>query len=110
MLFPRSSFNRRGLSVDISGVIDSGYMGYLLIPIKNNTNNQTIRLYPGERVCQVVFQQLASPIPRDENVVTPHHAQLRKTPKELSVTQEQNEEKKYILSGDLDKLKKNYGA
>lgn len=62
VLYPRSSINRRGLSVDLSGIIDAGYDGVLAIPIRNNTATQVIRIYPGERFCQVVFQELSEPV------------------------------------------------
>lgn len=58
VLYPRSSVSRRGLSVDLTGIIDAGYEGQLLIPIRNNTHNQVVRLYPGERFCQIVFETL----------------------------------------------------
>ncbi|MCI0542264.1 dCTP deaminase [bacterium] len=58
VLYPRSSVNRKGLSVDLTGIIDSGYEGQLTIPIRNNTKSQIIRLYPGERFCQVIFEEL----------------------------------------------------
>lgn len=109
-LFPRSSYNRRGLSVDISGVIDSGYKGYLLIPIKNNTKNQTIRLYPGERVCQVVFEQLSSELTvKEVRVDSPHRKELRSTlPKSLTVAPLQDDEKKYLIEGKLEELKRDH--
>jgi len=62
ILYPRSSINRRGLSVDLSGVVDSRYEGNLIVPIRNNTQTQVIRVYPGERFCQIVFSPLASKI------------------------------------------------
>lgn len=58
ILYPRSSTNRKGLSVDLTGIVDSGYKGQLAIPIRNNTESQTIKLYPGERFCQIVFEKL----------------------------------------------------
>ena len=58
ILYPRSSVNRQGLSVDLSGIIDAGYEGTLVIPVRNNTPGQVVRIYPGERFCQVVFQTL----------------------------------------------------
>ncbi len=58
ILYPRSSVNRKGLSVDLTGIIDSGYEGVLTLPVRNNTSAQIIRLYPGERFCQVVFEAL----------------------------------------------------
>ena len=62
VLYPRSSINRRGLSVDLSGIVDAGYQGKLLIPITNNTSSQVIRIYPGERFCQLVFYPLSRPV------------------------------------------------
>lgn len=61
VLYPRSSINRRGVSVDLTGIVDAGYEGQLIIPVKNHTQ-QVIRLYPGERFCQVVFEQLTETI------------------------------------------------
>ena len=58
VLYPRSSVNRRGLAVDLSGGVDAGYEGQLVVPLRNNTNSQVIRIYPGERFCQLVFQRL----------------------------------------------------
>ncbi len=66
VLYPRSSVNRRGLSVDLTGIVDAHYSGYLMIPILNKTTSQIIRIYPGERICQIVFQQLASGLQKDE--------------------------------------------
>ncbi|KXK25715.1 MAG: Deoxycytidine triphosphate deaminase [candidate division WS6 bacterium OLB20] len=66
VLYPRSSINRRGLSVALSGIIDVGYTGHLMIPIVNNTDQQLIRIYPGERVCQVVFQKISSDISAED--------------------------------------------
>lgn len=62
VLYPRSSINRRGLSVDLSGIIDAGFEGNLLVPVRNNTTSQVIQIYPGERFCQIVFEDLASPV------------------------------------------------
>jgi dCTP deaminase len=62
ILYPRSSVNRRGLSVDLSGVIDAGYEGNLIVPLRNNTQNQIVKLYPGERFCQLVFSTLETPV------------------------------------------------
>lgn len=62
ILYPRSSVNRKGLSVDLSGIIDAGYHGQLIVPVRNNTTTQTIRVYPGERFCQLTLQKLAGAI------------------------------------------------
>jgi len=62
ILYPRSSTNRKGLSVDLTGIVDSGYEGQLVIPIRNNTSSQVVKLYPGERFCQIVFERLDEPV------------------------------------------------
>jgi dCTP deaminase len=62
VLYPRSSINRRGLSVDLSGIIDAGFEGNLLVPVRNSTTSQVIRIYPGERFCQIVLEDLSSPV------------------------------------------------
>lgn len=62
VLYPRSSVNRRGLSVDLTGIVDCGYEGQLAVPVRNNTSHQIIRLYPGERFCQVVFEETGEEI------------------------------------------------
>ena len=38
----RSSVNRRGISVDLTGIIDAGYEGQLIIPIRNNTTHMLL--------------------------------------------------------------------
>ncbi len=61
-MYPRSSVNRRGLAVDLSGIVDAGYEGNLIIPVRNNDLSTVVRLYPGERFCQITFTQLAHPV------------------------------------------------
>ncbi len=58
VLYPRSSINRRGLSVDLTGIIDSGYKGRLFVPIRNQTSNQIIRVMPEERFVTIVLYSL----------------------------------------------------
>src|SRR5574343_97143 len=62
ILYPRSSTNRKGMSLDLTGIIDAGYEGQLILPIRNNTQSQVVRLFPGERLCQVVFEELKSEV------------------------------------------------
>lgn len=70
VLYPRSSVSRRGLAVDLTGIVDAGYEGQLMIPIRNNTSSQVIRVYPGERFCQVVFETLDHAI---ETITSRYH-------------------------------------
>ncbi len=67
ILYPRSSTNRKGLSVDLTGIIDSGYEGQLVTPIRNNTSSQVVKLYPGERFCQIVFERLEEAVEAEKS-------------------------------------------
>ncbi len=101
VLYPRSSVNRKGLSVDLTGIIDSGYEGPLTLPIRNNTQSQVIQLHPGERICQVVFEELKHPI------------EARKSRWHMKDVvdkgkKEKGKEMKLVFNGDIKKLKSDY--
>lgn len=102
ILYPRSSVNRKGLSVDLTGIIDSGYEGSLTLPVRNNTRS-CVRLHPGERFCQVVFEELSEP------------AELKKSrwhQKDIveKGKKEGGAEIKLVFSGDIKKLKADHPA
>jgi len=102
ILYPRSSVNRRGLSIDLTGVVDAGYEGNLLIPLRNNTQSQVIRMYPGERICQVVFEEI------DGDVVV---KQSRWQNSDVIVTikeERSTDEMEYVRKGNISGLKKDY--
>lgn len=61
VVYPRSTSNRRGLTIDATGIVDAGYAGPLVIPITNNTL-VPIALVPGERIASLVFQKLSEPV------------------------------------------------
>lgn len=101
ILYPRSSVNRKGLSVDLTGIIDSGYEGPLTLPIRNNTRSQVIQLHPGERICQVVFEELDQPV------------EARKSRWHMKDVvdkgaKEKTKEMKLVFNGDIKKLKTDY--
>ena len=105
VLYPRSSVNRKGLSVDLSGIVDAGYEGQLVIPVRNSTTGQTIKLYPGERFCQVVFEELTSA------VSDPKKSKYHK--KDIitgALAEETSQEGDFIKKGDMSGLKKQYPA
>jgi len=108
VLYPRSSINRRGLAVDMTGIVDAHYSGHLMIPILNKTSSQIIRIYPGERICQVVFQRLARGLQKVDALR--HGAGLAKyngaDAKHLSSQKDANEEIALIRKGDMKSLKK----
>ena len=98
ILYPRSSTNRKGLSLDLTGIIDSGYEGQLTLPIKNNTQSHTIRIYPGERFCQIIFETLTEEI---KPIKSRYHN------KDIieGVAKEKNSESTLILKGKIKQLK-----
>lgn len=108
ILYPRSSINRRGLSVDLTGIVDAYYSGSLMIPILNKTTSQIIRIYPGERICQIVFHKLASDLQKDDalrhGVVSAKYEGCGD--KDLCLKKDADEELEMIKSGDLEGLKK----
>lgn len=108
VLYPRSSINRRGLSVDLTGIVDTHYSGHLVIPILNKTSSQVIRIYPGERICQIVFQRLVSELEKEDAML---HGRIPakydgSDAKNLASKRDSDEEIELIRRGDLEGLKK----
>lgn len=106
VMYPRSSTNRKGISVDQTGIIDSGYEGQLVIPIRNNTQSQTVRLYPGERFCQIVFQKLTDKVEARRSRY--HRKDIIEGVDVDSLSNERETEIKLITSGNIKELKKDY--
>ena len=110
VLYPRSSVNRRGLSVDMTGIIDVRYQGTLMIPIVNNTSAQIITVYPGERICQVVFERVEEEISEEEAMM---HGRGRAKYAGSSSTSimpkmDLDEEMRLVRLGDTESIKANY--
>lgn len=106
VMYPRSSTNRKGISVDQTGIIDSGYEGQLVIPIRNNTQSQTVRLYPGERFCQIVFEKLTSGVKARQSRY--HRKDIIEGVDIDSLDNERQTEIELIASGDIRDLKAQY--
>ena len=102
VLYPRSSTNRKGLSLDLTGIIDSGYEGQLVLPIRNNTKSQTVRLYPGERLCQIVFEELS------DNIPSPRKSKYHKKDIIEGIKKEKGDETRLIVKGNIKGLKEKY--
>jgi dCTP deaminase len=107
VLYPRSSINRRGLSVDMTGIVDAYYHGKLMIPIVNKTNAQIIRIYPGERICQLVFERLETGLNQQEALFhgkfpAKYHQQSNQN---LTSKQDFSEELDYIKAGKITEMK-----
>lgn len=108
ILHPRSSMIRRGLIIE-SGVVDAYYKGSMLIPVFNGTNH-VIRLYPGERCYQLVFERLEGSISEEEagrhGVIAAKYA--GSTPGQSSARKDSDEEITFIKSGDIEGLKSSF--
>jgi dCTP deaminase len=107
ILFPRTSTNRRGIDLSLSGIIDVGYGGNLIFPMKNEAGDQVIRMYPGERVCQVVFEELTSPLTPEE--ADRHGVDRAKySGSDGSFKLDRDAERAHLVAGTLDALKREY--
>ena len=79
-----------------------------MIPIMNNTRDQVIRIYPGERICQVVFQTISPEVTRKEAVqhglaAAKYHDHGENF---VSSKADRPDENEFIRTGKVDELKK----
>lgn len=108
VLYPRSSINRRGLSVALSGIIDVGYAGKLMIPLINNTQQQIIRVYPGERICQIVFSTLSRELSSQDAQLHGVTQAKYHLGKDIESKSDSEKELELIRQGKIADMKKNY--
>lgn len=108
ILFPRTSTNRRGIDLSLSGIIDTGYKGQLIFPMKNEAGDQVVRVYPGERVCQVIFQELKEPLTREEANLHGLTAAKYTDTGTPNFKLDKDEERALLIAGKLDELKQQY--
>jgi len=66
----RSSLGRLGLFIENAGWVDAGFRGQLTLELFN-ANSYPIKLYPGMRICQLVFARL------DEKPQTPYRGKYQ---------------------------------
>ena len=98
VVYPRSSTNRRNLSLGMTGVVDSGYEGGLVLPL-TNLNDMEVTLKKGERVASIVFHRLEEPVqPR----LSKYHDS------DGTFVPDKSEETALIDGGDIDELKKRF--
>ncbi len=109
ILFPRTSTNRRGIDLSLSGIIDAGYAGRLIFPMKNEAGNQVLRVYPGERVCQVIFETLSSPLTPDEANLHGLTAAKYSGTGSPAYRLDKDEERQALAAGKLEELKEKFG-
>ncbi len=109
ILFPRTSTNRRGINLSLSGIIDTGYNGTLIFPMKNEAGDQVLRLFPGERVCQIIFEELTSPLTMIEAAQHGLTQAKYSNSGEPNYKVDKSDERKLLTDGQLDELKKRFG-
>jgi len=109
IIFARSSTIRRGLIIE-SGTIDARYDGYLMLPVMNNTRDQIIKIYPGERICQIVMHKLNSELSTEEASIhgVSKAKYLSSTPYGLEARSDSEEEVNFIREGKLKELKEEF--
>lgn len=116
ILFPRTSTNRRGIDLSLSGIIDTGYKGHLIFPMKNEAGDQVIRVYPGERVCQVIFQELNQPLTPEEanlhGITQAKYSESGSTSSAQAGSQgfklDKQDERDLLVAGQLENLKSKF--
>ncbi len=104
-LMPRSSALRRGLQIE-TGMIDCRYSGQLTIPLVNNSHH-VIKIYPGERLCQMQLYNLANNLA--ENEASKHGMHEAKyvgsTPYSLEAKVDSSDEVDMLKQGKIVELK-----
>ena len=98
VVYPRSSTNRRGLHVHMTGVVDAGYSGHLIVPV-TNTNDMDVPLMTGERIASLIFHRL-------EERVTPRESKYHE--KDGKHIPDKEAETVFLNSGNMEGLKAMY--
>lgn len=80
----KSSWARRGILVHVSaGYIDPGFQGNVTLEIANLHSTKAARLFPGDRIAQIAFEDLDRPasMPYGTNGLGSHYqGQIGVTP------------------------------
>lgn len=97
IVYPRSTTNRRGLSIDMTGIVDAGYHGQLTLPIRNNTL-VPIAVLPGERIASLVFHKLIE-------AVEPRQSQYHNFDSADGYKLAKDEERQLLADGKIQELK-----
>lgn len=74
---PRASWNRRGISVDLSFFVEPGFEGPFCFPVTNK-NNHTIEISAQEPIMSVTFHKLSNPVNKGWRDRAPDSLKIRK--------------------------------
>lgn len=95
VVYPRSGTNRKGITVDMTGIVDPGYSGHLMIPV-TNTMGCAVKFYVGERIAQIMFHRVETPT---EGRVSKYHES------DMAAKPDKEEELELLQSGGLVQAK-----
>jgi deoxycytidine triphosphate deaminase len=103
VLYPRSSVNRQGLEVELTGIVDAGYQGNLVVPLRNSNPASIVRIYPGQRFCQIELTTLSRGI-------APRPSRYHNKDVIVGALPEQDGEEVHLIqSGAIEELKRRFG-
>lgn len=91
IVYPRSGTNRKGITLDMTGIVDPGYSGHLMLPV-SNLMSSSVKFYPGERIAQIVFQRVEKPT---EGRLSKYHEG------DMAAKPDKKEEEMLLKSGEL---------
>jgi dCTP deaminase len=104
VLYPRSSVNRQGLEVELTGIIDAGYSGNLVVPVRNSNVASIVRIYPGQRFCQIELTTLT-------HSIAPRQSRYHNKDVIVGALPEQDgEEVRLIRAGKIEDLKRRFAV
>lgn len=98
VVYPRSGTNRKGITVDMTGIVDPGYSGHLMIPVTNTMKNRPVLFLVGERIAQIVFTRTET---INENI-----RESKYQNSSMEAKPDKQEEKELLMNGDLIRNKK----
>ncbi len=99
VVYPRSSLNRSNVTLDMTGVVDAGYSGQLIMPLTNHSD-KIWRIRVGQRISSLIFHRL-------ETEVTPRLSKYHNSDGKLVADKE--EEVSFLEAGNIEGLKLKYG-
>jgi dCTP deaminase len=104
VLYPRSSVNRQGLEVELTGIIDAGYSGNLIVPVRNSNVASIVRIYPAQRFCQIELTTLTQ-------AIEPRPSRYHNKDVIVGALPEQSDEEIRLLQeGKIEELKRRFAA
>ena len=92
VVYPRSGTNRKGITVDMTGIVDPGYSGHLMVPV-TNMMGRSVKFYVGERIAQIMFHRTEQ-VPESVRESKYHEGDMAAKP-------DKAEEQRLLESGEL---------